>query len=76
MCGECGKKTGYLITADGSEKEKIQPEGLKEYQVRPPMTIEPAHTSLIWNSVGPMDEENETTVIEDDVQQGKDLRTI
>ena len=47
MCGECGKKTGYLITADGSEKEKIQPEGLKEYQVRPPMTIEPAHTSLI-----------------------------
>lgn len=40
------------------------------------MTIEPAHTSLIWNSVGPMDEENETTVIEDDVQQGKDLRTI
>ena len=36
------EKTGCLITADGSEKKKIQPEGLKEYQVRPPMTIEPA----------------------------------
>ena len=32
MCGECGKKTRYLIIADGSEDEKIQSEGLKEYQ--------------------------------------------
>ena len=34
-------KTGCIITANGSEDEKIQPESLKEYKVQPPMPMEP-----------------------------------
>ena len=37
-----GKKTGCLITADGSEDKKIQPEGLSNYEVHPPIPIEPS----------------------------------
>ena len=40
------EKTGCLITADGSEDEKIQPEGLKEYKVQPPMPMEPVSNSV------------------------------
>ena len=69
MCGECGKKTGCLITADGSEDEKIQPESLKEYKVQLPMPMKPAQAPPISNYVDPMDEESETNVIEDEVQQ-------
>ena len=39
-------KAGCLITADGSEDEKIQPEGLKEYKVQPPMPMEPVANSV------------------------------
>ena len=35
------EKTGCLITADGSEDEKIQPEGLPEYRVPPPSILDP-----------------------------------
>ena len=35
------EKTGCLTTADGSEDKKIQPEGLSNYEVRPPIPIEP-----------------------------------
>ena len=34
-------KTGCLITANGSEDEKIQPEDFKEYNVQTPMPMEP-----------------------------------
>ena len=57
MCGECGKKTGCLITTDGSKDKKIHPEGLKEYKVQPPMPMEPAQAPHISNSVDPMDDE-------------------
>ena len=63
MCGECGKKTGCLITADGSEDEKIQLESLKEYKVQLPMPMKPAQAPPISNYVDPMDEENETNVM-------------
>ena len=33
------EKTGCLITADGSEDSKIQPEGLKGYTVPPPLPV-------------------------------------
>ena len=59
------EKTGCLITADDSEDEKIQPEGSKEYNVQPPMPMEPAQAPPISNSVDPMGEENETNVTED-----------
>ena len=35
----CFEKTGILITADGSEDEKIQPEGLTDYKVPPPLPM-------------------------------------
>ena len=60
------EKTGSLITADGSEDEKIQPEGLKEYKVQPLMPIEPVQAPPVSNPVDSMDEENETNVIEDE----------
>ena len=33
------EKTGCLVTTDGSEDEKIQPKGLKEYKVQPPVPM-------------------------------------
>ena len=60
------EKTGSLITADGSEDEKIQPEGLKEYKVQPLMPIKPVQAPPVSNPVDSMDEENETNVIEDE----------
>ena len=33
------KKTGCVITADGSEEEKIQPEGMPGYIVPPPVDV-------------------------------------
>ena len=62
-------KTGCLITADGFEDEKIQPEGLKEYKVQPSIPMEPAQAPPVSNFVDPMDEENKPNVIEDEVQQ-------
>lgn len=38
----CWEKTGCLLTADGSEDEKITPEGLKLYKVPPPAVYLPA----------------------------------
>ena len=52
-----------------SEDEKIEPEGLEEYKVQPPMPMEPAQAPPLSNSVDEMDKENETNVIEDEVQQ-------
>ena len=49
--------------------EKIEPEGLEEYKVQPPMPMEPAQAPPLSNSVNQMDKENETNVIEDEVQQ-------
>ena len=63
------EKTGCLITADGAEDEKIQSKGLKEYKCQPLMPMEPMQAPPISNSDNPMDEENETNVIEDEVQQ-------
>eukprot|EP00795_Rhopilema_esculentum_P014944 gene14944-biopygen848 len=35
----CFEKTGCLITADGSEDKKIQPEGLIGYSIPPPLPV-------------------------------------
>eukprot|EP00794_Sanderia_malayensis_P013463 gene13463-14854_t len=35
----CFEKTGCLITADGCEDEKIQPEGLPGYKLPPPLQV-------------------------------------
>ena len=36
------EKTGCLITADGSEDNKINPEGLRNYKVPPPIMLDPS----------------------------------
>ena len=36
------EKTGCLITADGSEDDKINPEGLPNYKVPPPIMLDPS----------------------------------
>ena len=41
----------------------------KSLKVQPPMHMEPLQAHLVSNSVNSMDEENETSVIEDEVQQ-------
>ena len=67
-----GEYTFFIRTSKISLRlnEKIQPEGLKEYKVQPPIAMEPAQAPPVSNSVDPMDEANETNVIEDEFQQG------
>ena len=36
----CFEKTGCLLTADGSEDDKVQPEGLIGYKVNPPLPFD------------------------------------
>lgn len=38
------EKTGCLITADGNEDKKIQPEGLPNQAVPPPIALDPGTT--------------------------------
>lgn len=41
MRWRCWEATGALITADGSDDEKIKPKGLPDYIVPPPLFIDP-----------------------------------
>ena len=54
----CWEKTGYLITADGSDDDKISPEGLLMYKVPPPIDYIPATEALptINQALGDEDE--------------------
>ena len=58
----CWEKTGCLITADGSEDDKISPEGLRNYHVPPPLEFLPATTVLPEpnNTIGTDDEQAPT----------------
>ena len=47
------EKTGCLMTGDGSEDKKIQPEGLSNYQGHPPILIEPNEAPPCSNFVDP-----------------------
>ena len=70
-----GKK-GCLITADGSEDKKIEPEGLSNYEVRPPIPIKPNEAPPCSNFVDPM-EEDETNIEDEENQEeeGNMLKT-
>ena len=39
------QKNGYLLTANGSDDGKVQPEDLKDYQVLPPAIIDLSSTN-------------------------------
>ena len=66
----CWEKTGCLVTADGFEDNKIRPEGLKDYEIPPPLTIpsvgaEPA-SNLPHSSHG--EDEDHEEVLNADVE--------
>ena len=42
----CWKKTGCLITNDGSDDDKIKPEELPNYVVPPPTFLEPSEQNV------------------------------
>ena len=45
------KKTGCLITADDSEDAKLTPEGLLNYELQPPIDIDPIAAAAISSTV-------------------------
>ena len=49
----CWERTGCLITADGSEDEKIKPENLSDYKVPPPIDYVEATTAVAVANVVP-----------------------
>ena len=77
---KCWERTGCLITADGSEDDKIKPEGLPNYQVPPPIDyVEPLSTAPESNLViGETDENSnlEEEEEEDDEEQPSDEGSI
>ena len=76
------EKTGCLMTADGSEDEKIQPEGLDNYVMPPPMTLlDPSEDIPVPQLVSGQDEneeeeeeeeETEPDTSEQDLQDGEE----
>ena len=61
----CWEKTGCLMTADGSHDEKIKPEGLPNYQVKPPLDMFPvAETHPTPNNAVGSDTVSETEDID------------
>ena len=76
---KCWERTGCLITADGSEDDKIKLEGLPNYQVPPPINyVEPLSIAPESNSVvGETDENsNLEEEEEDDEEQPSDEGSI
>ena len=56
------EKTGCLITADGSDDDKISSEGLPNYKVLPPCLIDPTAALPTANNVESDPNENEIMV--------------
>ena len=53
----CWRKTGCLITADGTDDELIKPEGLPQYTVPPPSILDPNIAPAMSNEVEPSAEQ-------------------
>ena len=69
------KKTGCLITADGSEDKKIQPEGLPNYTVPPPIALDPGTT--LASAPGPPEAlEERDDMIYDDFEGDEEGRDV
>ena len=63
------EKTGCLITADGSEDEKISPEGLPGYAVHPPLPIDAMDAAPTVNVVDERNAEGDGEIDEDDDEE-------
>ena len=73
----CWETTGCLITADGSEDDKVKPEGLHNYKVPPPIDyVEPMVAAPVPNNVPEMtvatDEEETPEVDTEEDNEGPD----
>ena len=69
----CFEKTGCLITADGSEDNKICPEGLTDYVVPPPL---PVNVSIEMEPFIPVPAEDVPDVdVSDDMDELDDIET-
>ena len=58
-------KTETLITADGSDDDKIQPEGLPNYNVQPPSVIDASSAPPVSGSSNEEEHDPEKTVADD-----------
>ena len=66
------EKTGCLITADGSEDDKISPEGLPEYKPPPPLDyIEPSTAAPVSNTVAPPTVDPEVYEVADNEEENE-----
>ena len=70
----CWEKTGCLMTAGGSEDDKVTPEGLPSYKIPPPLLYLPvSEAEPVANANAPDasndDDEDQTEVLEDDMEQ-------
>ena len=59
------EKAGTLITADGSDNDKIQPEGLPNYNVQPPSVMDASPASPVSGSSNEKEDDPEETVADD-----------
>ena len=59
------EKAGTLITADGSDDDKIQPEGLPNYNVQPPSVIDASPAPPVSGSSNEKEGDPEETVADD-----------
>ena len=64
---------GALMTADGSEDDKISPEGLLDYRIPPPSIVDPSEAVPVSNEVEP-DKDDEQ--IDAENQEGEEGEVI
>lgn len=70
------EKTGCLITADGSDDAKIQPEGLPAYKVQPPLPIDAANAAPTSNVTKPAEQDQEGEAQEAQEDEELDPQTV
>ena len=59
------EKTGTFITSDGSDNDKIQPEGLPNYNVQPPSVIDASPAPPVSRSSNEKEDDPEETTADD-----------
>ena len=68
------QKTGCLITGNGIDDDKIQPEGSPNYKVYPPMPLDSAAAAPVSNKVHPVKNDCQSIQPKDDeVQPGEQV---
>ena len=71
MCYRSFEKTGCLITVDGSDDDKIQPESMPGYIVPPPLDVRNT-IEVVDAPIPEALDEPEDVLLESDVEQSDD----